>query len=193
MSPEDYPEFRKTWLACYELTSWKAEKPSQAAMALAFEALAPVMSLDEYVQAIKTHMTDPVAGKHPPTIAGLLQAGDSQTADEAFEEVIHALKTVGPYRTPDFADPRTAGAVTALGGWQRLNIMTHDELKRRIPEFTAAYQAGVRPNAKALRGLVQEHNEEHLLARKPELIERFAHEVVTIGDDDNDAPRRIAG
>lgn len=73
----------------------------------------------------------------------------------AWEEVLEAIRRVGPYRTPTWSSPEVAAAVRAVG-WRTMLDSTNIQSERRC--FIDAYRAA---RAKAVRG-EQSRTHEHV-------------------------------
>ena len=141
--------------------------------------------LDEVLAAINEHLVDPNDGRFQPKPADIvrnIQRHANAVAGEAFDQI---LKQLNPYATPLFDDTRAAGAVCAIGGWQAICRINHNEIERTKARFIEAYNNGATPRANLLKGIVEIDNEERILPRKPELLERFPHPVVKIATNSN--------
>ena len=173
MTKDDYPEFVSAWRSAIAIYGKDIDESTCATLF----ALLMSYSLDDITGALDSHLCDPDAGRFQPKPADIvrnIQRDNNAVASYAFDQI---LKQLNPYATPEFDDPRAAGAVCAIGGWQALCRINNNEIERTKARFIEAYNDGVKPRATLLKGLVEIDNEERILPRKPELLERFPHPV----------------
>jgi hypothetical protein len=70
----------------------------------------------------------------------LTERGD-KTADEAWLEVLSALKSVGSYGVPAWSSERIAHAVAALGSWKDFCMTELDQMSYARISFVKIYEA----------------------------------------------------
>ena len=181
MTKDDYPEFVSAWRSAIAIYGKDVDESTCATLF----ALLAGYDLYEIIEALNNHLRDPDAGRFQPKPADIvrnIQRDNNAVAGYAFDQI---LKQLNPYATPEFDDPRAAGAVCAIGGWQALCRINNNEIERTKARFIEAYNDGVKPRANLLKGLVEIDNEERILPRKPELLERFPHPVRKITTSTN--------
>lgn len=178
MTPADKPAFADAWTAAMELFE---RKPSPGAIELAFSLLVDY-PLETVTDALRDHLRDGTDGRFPPKPADIVRNISLRAAQEALEAWKSVLAHLNPYVSPVFASQRTAGAVTAIGGWRAMCEMTCDQMERVKPRFVEAWLAGSRPSGSILKGLVETHNEKHRVARNTDLMTHFPHQSVWIAD-----------
>ena len=176
MNKTDYPAFVSAWRSAMSIYG----KDVDAATCATLFALLAGYDLHAVIGALNEQLRDPDAGRFQPKPADIvrnIQCETNAAAGQAFDRI---LKQLNPYSTPVFDDQRAAGAVCAVGGWQALCRINNNEVERTRAKFIEAYNEGVTPRASMLRGLVEADNQERILPRKPELLERFPHPVKKI-------------
>ena len=176
MTKDDYPAFISAWRSAMSIYGKDLEQTTGATIF----ALLMHYSLDDIAEALDSHLCDPNSGQFPPKPADIVRNIQRVMNAEAGRVFDIILRRLNPYASVQFTDQRAAGAVCALGGWLQLCEINNNEIERTRARFIEAYHEGVKPRANLLKGKVELHNEQQLLPRKPELVERFPHPVLTI-------------
>ncbi len=126
MTQNDYFEFVEIWSQVAEVYN---KQPSDGALNLIFNALQR-FDLEQIKQGLTAHINDPKHGDFAPKPADIVRHiegdGDSR-ALAAWSKVEQAIRTVGPYESVVFDDPRTMAAVDDMGGWMAANSGEHQE------------------------------------------------------------------
>jgi len=104
----------------------------------------------------------------PAALRDLAGATDEAAATRAWDEVVNAIRSVGSYRGPTFADPLIAPAVHRCGGWTHVCGLGGDELHKWLrrtflEEYAALATQGVPDGDYRLLG----HHETGEAARLP--------------------------
>jgi hypothetical protein len=185
MTKTDYAKFATTWRSALAIYGKEMDSATVAAV---FAILARYPLRDVLV-AINDHMTDPDAGRFQPKPADVVRNIDLRRNAAASAVFDRVLRQLNPYATPAFDDERVAGAVCAVGGWQALCRISNSDIERTRARFVDAYNDNAKPVSTLLRGIVQSDNDDRILARKPELLERFPHPVVTIATKSKELAR----
>ena len=92
--------------------------------------------------AFSAHVTHPEHGRFWPKPADIirqLEGDPGSNALMAFEKLRRAIKAVGPYRDVVFDDPLIHACVDQLGGWERVNEWTDEDLPYRCTDFQKLY------------------------------------------------------
>jgi len=92
-------------------------------------------------------------------------------AQQAWNTVLHAIKSIGNYKTVEFEDPVIHQTINEMGGWQRIAVHKKDETTWIEKSFIAHYtliQKRNQPDKPALRGYFDIKNNEQ---SKPKLVE----------------------
>jgi hypothetical protein len=138
MTPQDYSQFVTIWTQASELYN---KAPSDGALDLIFNALQR-FDLEQIKQGLTAHINDPKHGDFAPKPADIVRHiegdGDSR-ALAAWSAVDRAIRTVGPYESVVFDDPRTMAAVDDMGGWIKLCEVTEKELQFKGNEFVKRF------------------------------------------------------
>ena len=111
------------------------------------------IALDDVARAVKAAIAK--GGAFPPSAGDLRklapgQSGVEDRAGAAWAAVCEAIRSVGSYRTPTFADPATAPAIARIGGWVALCAMDSEKLHafgRRdfLAEYASVATFGAEP------------------------------------------------
>ncbi len=138
MTQNDYFEFVEIWSQVAEVYN---KQPSDGALNLIFNALQR-FDLEQIKQGLTAHINDPKHGDFAPKPADIVRHiegdGDSR-ALAAWSKVEQAIRTVGPYESVVFDDPRTMAAVDDMGGWIKLCEVTEKELQFKGNEFVKRF------------------------------------------------------
>lgn len=138
MTQNDYFEFVEIWSQVAEVYN---KQPSDGALNLIFNALQR-FDLEQIKQGLTAHINDPKHGDFAPKPADIVRHiegdGDSR-ALAAWSAVEQAIRTVGPYESVVFDDPRTMAAVDDMGGWIKLCEVTEKELQFKGNEFVKRF------------------------------------------------------
>ena len=119
-------------------------------------------------RAFGLYVQDPDQGRYPPTPAGVIaqiEVSGLQAGQAAFDRLVAAIRSVGPYESVVFDDPLIHAVVDALGGWIHIcSSWTTEDLKFREREFGTRYQAALKaervPYPGKLIGLAEAHNQQ---------------------------------
>lgn len=138
MTPSDYPAFIEIWSLVGEVYG---KQPSDGALKLIFEALQR-FDLEQIKQGLTAHINDPKHGDFAPKPADIVRHiegdGDSR-ALAAWSAVDRAIRSVGPYESVVFDDPRTMATIEDMGGWMKLCEVTDKDLPFKGNEFVKRF------------------------------------------------------
>jgi Domain of unknown function (DUF6475) len=121
------------------------------------------LTKEEFEKAIKSVL----AGRKYSTMplpADFLEAANGnpeEVAIIALNFVIKAIGRVGIYQSVDFQDAKIHATIEAMGGWQKICLLTHDEWKFASKEFVSTFKALLNRNvnpAQILVGQCDQHN-----------------------------------
>ncbi|MEQ3620542.1 MAG: DUF6475 domain-containing protein [Marinobacter sp.] len=138
MTPQDYSQFVTIWTQASELYN---KAPSDGALDLIFNALQR-FDLEQIKQGLTAHINDPKHGDFAPKPADIVRHiegdGDSR-ALAAWSAVDRAIRSVGPYESVVFDDPRTMATIEDMGGWMKLCEVTDKDLPFKGNEFVKRF------------------------------------------------------
>lgn len=162
MVEEDREEFSRIMGSVYDF--WNREL-SDSSLEIWWLALAGY-DLEAVRVALTRHMRNPDSGQFLPKPADVVRelGGNTQDASMlAWARVVDAVRSVGPHRSIDFADPMAHQAIVDMGGWAWLCSQTEKEWPFVERRFRDAYRAYLRRGANDaaptyLPGLVEIHN-----------------------------------
>lgn len=163
MTRDDLAAFAGAWTSASALYG---RQPTSGAVQLAFDALASY-DLRAVTRALSDHIRDPDAGRYQQKPADLIRIidGDADTgALRAWSAVDAAVRTVGPYQSVVFDDPRIHATIAAMGGWVALGSVKTDEWPFKANEFVRRFRGhrGVPAQyPRVLNGIAQGHNDTH--------------------------------
>lgn len=96
--------------------------------------------LREIKQAFMEHTNDTHHGRFWPLIADLLRRLNAyDEAEQAWTELIHAIKSIGPHSTPSFNTRFTRDVIPRIGGWKNLCTLTYEKLDKLKIKFNESY------------------------------------------------------
>ena len=127
MKPADRPRFAQLLMQIGELY----HKPiSPTLLALYWQALIG-FEWEAIKAALQAHVQNPECGQYLPKPADIirsLQGTDTEHAQQAWQQVVEAIRGFGSYNSVTFEDLRIHAAITDMGGWVRLCSTTQSEL-----------------------------------------------------------------
>lgn len=142
MTPQDQEAFFEMWRAARE----EYNRPVTAGgLEIAFRCLAR-FDFESVSKAIVYHLNDPNEGKFPIQIAHVVAQLDGDTearAAEAFSKLKRAMTEVGNYSDVVFDDAIIHAIVDNEGGWERVALMTDEDLKYFHARFMKQYASYV--------------------------------------------------
>lgn len=147
MQASDKKQFAEIMISVAEIYE---KEMSQIKLRVYFDSLSS-LSIEQVNEGVNKHLRDPQSGSFMPKPSDILkhvQASDKDVQSELesmaqmqWLNVQHAIGKCGRYKTPNFKDPYTRAAVTAMGGWTKLCDTNESELTWRGKEFVRNYQA----------------------------------------------------
>jgi hypothetical protein len=133
MKSQDLAVFTKLYTAAMGVYG-RDITPDAAAMAFSILMKYP---LSDVKAGLHRYMSCPDGEKFAPTPQGIIKQIEN-VDDRFFIEFIAAVSRFGPYREPEFSDPRMADAMRAIGGWAKANRMTYEEFEEAKGRFMGA-------------------------------------------------------
>lgn len=149
MNNQDKEQFSKIMLSVAEVFEKEMTKMK---LMVYFSALQD-LTIEQVQEGVNKHLRDTQAGTFMPKPSDILKQvnGTERAAQEQLEgtaqmqwmNVTHAISRCGRYRTPNFKDPYTRAAVTAMGGWSLFCDLSNEQLNWKGKEFVKTYQSMV--------------------------------------------------
>jgi len=140
MTIDDMEQFEQI-IGILNETFGNPDRPvSDIKMRFYFKALSD-LSIDQLNDAsiilanTKTIHTFPI----PAEIRQAVEGNPHDQAQLAFDKLIDAIRSIGPYRTVIFDDPAIHAFVQSYGGWEDICDKTVDEMKFMRNEFIKGY------------------------------------------------------
>lgn len=99
-----------------------------------------------------------------PKPADIIEAVKGKPEDlalSAWQMLLDAIRSLGPYKSVIFSDARLIMVVEAMGGWMAVNAWLEEEMPFRRAEFMKLYAAARPGEPKKLAGIVEAHNAAH--------------------------------
>ncbi|QYY33626.1 hypothetical protein K2O51_31875 (plasmid) [Cupriavidus pinatubonensis] len=101
---------------------------------------------DFIVEALRAHVRSSEFAPRPNSIWRAAGSADSVSPRLALEQIVHAVKRDGPYRSPVLDNPQVAMTIAHLGGWSTVCKEIPDptngfDYERYAKRFEAAYEA----------------------------------------------------
>ena len=82
----------------------------------------------------------------PAEIVAAIDGTPDSQVERQWIEVLEKIRSVGAYRSVEFADPVTSETIRVMGGWPRLCDTLIDDIKWKRQDFIRTYEAlKVRP------------------------------------------------
>lgn len=145
MRTDDSKRFAELMTGIAELYGQAVTK---AGLRLWWAALAD-QSIGDVEAAINAHVSDGEAGRFMPKPADILRKleatpADQRAADEAqamvaWQQLLEAIRSVGPYQDCPISDPRALAAIEDAGGWTAVCEMRIDTRHFSRRQFIDAY------------------------------------------------------
>ncbi len=142
MTKKDLKAFAQIMAVMNEAFGNPDRQVSNLMMDFYFKALQD-MSIEDLNEAAvrlaqtKTIRTFPTPGEIRQALVGDKEA----QALIAWNEFIHAVRSLGPYKSVVFEDTTTMAVVQAMGGWIKFGDYTTEEMKWKQKEFMGMYSA----------------------------------------------------
>lgn len=140
MDKKDYKAFEKIMASLNELYGDPGKKVSDLKMELYFTALKDLSigQLNDAVNILiqtKTMKVWPL----PAEIRYTVEGNPQDKAAIAFDKLLGAVRSIGPYRTVIFDDPAIHAFIQSYGGWEDICDKTVEEWKFMRSEFVKGY------------------------------------------------------
>jgi len=117
------------------------KKPNMVLARMMFKIMGPY-TYEQFSAAVESHISSPNHGSFYPKPADLIRAirgENNKAASKAFQGVIRLLERVGDSQPFKSDDKALSGAVSAIGGWDRLCKMTYSEINALESDFYESY------------------------------------------------------
>lgn len=162
MNDRDHDVFRSLMAGLGETYGKQITKP----LASIYWRTLKTYSIEQMQQAVADHLQDTEHGMFFPKPADLIRHMDGGTetrALNAWSKLIHAIRTVGPYKTVVFDDWRIHAVVQDFGGWQEVCDWHSDKMPFHQRDFERLYRSmrQGRQFPPKLVGVTEHHNEQH--------------------------------
>lgn len=144
--------FEQIMTSLNELFGDAGKKVSHLKMDLYYNALKD-LSIEQLNDAVnilcqtKTIKTWPL----PAEIRQAVEGNPQDKAQVAFDKLITAVRSIGPYQTVIFDDPAIHAFVQSYGGWEEICDKTVDDWKYMRNEFVRGYTGFCRVNGVPLQ------------------------------------------
>ena len=156
--------FEQIMTSLNELFGDAGKKVSHLKMDLYYNALKD-LSIEQLNDAVnilcqtKTIKTWPL----PAEIRQAVEGNPQDAANRAFDELLGAVRSIGPYQSVSFADRAIHVFIESYGGWEEICDKTTDEWKFMRNEFVKGYAGYVRRAGTAVLSLAGIHESQNRL------------------------------
>jgi hypothetical protein len=161
MKPQDREAFAALMAGVGELYG---KSLSPQLIAIYWEGLKD-FAFAEVKAAVNTHVRNPDTGQFMPKIADVVKFIEGNTitqAMRAWQKVLDAVRLVGTYQSVVFDDPLIHCAISDMGGWQSIGLISDADLPFKAREFEKRYQSycvkGPASHPRKLIGIFEQQN-----------------------------------
>jgi len=139
MRQEDYGAFVAVMSAVAETLGYP--KLAENGMKLFFDLLKPY-TFEQVARALHVHLLESPYMPKPVDIISRIEGSVEDRAIKAWHRVLEAARQHGAYESVKFDDPVIHFCIERMGGWQKVCMMTEDELPFRERDFRELYKLG---------------------------------------------------
>ncbi len=139
MRQEDYGAFVAVMSAVAETLGYP--KLAENGMKLFFDLLKPY-TFEQVTRALRAHLLESPYMPKPVDIISRIDGSVDDRAIKAWHRVLEAARQHGAYESVKFDDPVIHFCIERMGGWQKVCMMTEDELPFRERDFRELYKLG---------------------------------------------------
>jgi hypothetical protein len=139
MRQEDYGAFVAVMSAVAETLGYP--KLAENGMKLFFDLLKPY-TFEQVARALHVHLLESPYMPKPVDIISRIDGSVDDRAIKAWHRVLEAARQHGAYESVKFDDPVIHFCIERMGGWQKVCMMTEDELPFRERDFRELYKLG---------------------------------------------------
>lgn len=139
MRQEDYGAFVAVMSAVAETLGYP--KLAENGMKLFFDLLKPY-TFEQVTRALHVHLLESPYMPKPVDIISRIDGSVEDRAIKAWHRVLEAARQHGAYESVKFDDPVIHFCIERMGGWQKVCMMTEDELPFRERDFRELYKLG---------------------------------------------------
>lgn len=139
MRQEDYGAFVAVMSAVAETLGYP--KLAENGMKLFFDLLKPY-TFEQVTRALYAHLLESPYMPKPVDIISRIDGSVDDRAIKAWHRVLEAARQHGAYESVKFDDPVIHFCIERMGGWQKVCMMTEDELPFRERDFRELYKLG---------------------------------------------------
>lgn len=139
MRQEDYGAFVAVMSAVAETLGYP--KLAENGMKLFFDLLKPY-TFEQVTRALHAHLLESPYMPKPVDIISRIDGSVDDRAIKAWHRVLEAARQHGAYESVKFDDPVIHFCIERMGGWQKVCMMTEDELPFRERDFRELYKLG---------------------------------------------------